>query len=164
MECLLLIFIYYNSKFNVIFKNGGFEFRYTRTHTEEKPPKIFNIAFTLHFPIKIQIAILSTLESAALDENIRCASKRFILTQRTQNIALVKLKCVSYLGTTHSSALKVYNTWNWTQAVWIPCFFYFYFVLFCFFTNWNITLVSTSTLLNFKHDVTSRLFSKWDKV
>ena len=83
------------------------------------------------FPIKIQIAILSTLESAALDKNIRCASKRFILTQRTQNIALVKLKCVSYLGKPIPLLLKFITPEIELKRFESPVF-YFCFVLFCF--------------------------------
>ena len=47
MECLLLIFIYFNSKFKVTYKNGDFKCRYIRTHSEEKPSKIFNITFAI---------------------------------------------------------------------------------------------------------------------
>ena len=36
-ECLLLIFIYSNSKFKVTCKNADFEFLYIKTDTEEKP-------------------------------------------------------------------------------------------------------------------------------
>ena len=42
------------------------------------------------------MAILSTLESTSLDETIRCASKLFILTLKTENLALVNLKDVTY--------------------------------------------------------------------
>ena len=42
------------------------------------------------------IAILCTLESTSLEETNRCASKWFILTQKTQNLEFVNLKCVSY--------------------------------------------------------------------
>ena len=39
---------------------------------------------------------MSTLEPASLDETIRCASKWFILTQRTQNLEFFNLKCITY--------------------------------------------------------------------
>ena len=42
------------------------------------------------------IAILSTLGSTSLDEFIKCASKWFILRQKTQNLEVVNLKCVTY--------------------------------------------------------------------
>ena len=66
----------------------------TRTHTEEKTSKISNIEFR-HFTFFL-ITILSTLESTSLDETIWCASKWFILTQITQNLEPVNLKCVTY--------------------------------------------------------------------
>ena len=45
LECLLVKFIYSNSKFKVTCKKGDFECRYIRTHTKEKPSKISNITF-----------------------------------------------------------------------------------------------------------------------
>ena len=42
-ECLLLICIYFNSKFEVTSKNAGFDCWYIGTHTKEKPSKISNI-------------------------------------------------------------------------------------------------------------------------
>ena len=39
---------------------------------------------------------MSTLEFTSPDENIICASKWFILTQRMQNLEIVNLKCVTY--------------------------------------------------------------------
>ena len=47
LECLILIFIYSNSKFKVTSKNADFECRRIRTHTEEKPSKISNIKFAI---------------------------------------------------------------------------------------------------------------------
>ena len=47
LECLLLIFIYTHSKFKVTYKNADFGCQYTRTHTKEKPSKIFNITFAI---------------------------------------------------------------------------------------------------------------------
>ena len=45
---------YFNSKFKVTCKNADFEFRYIRTHTEEKASKISNIIFAiLPFLIKL---------------------------------------------------------------------------------------------------------------
>ena len=38
---------------------------------------------------------MSTLESISFDEPIRCALKWFILTQRSQNLEFVNLKCVN---------------------------------------------------------------------
>ena len=82
--------------------NGGlpmFLHRHTRTHTEEKPPKISNFIIGI-FPFHHKwffnsIATLSTLESTSLDETITCAPKPFILKQRTKNLEYVDLKCVS---------------------------------------------------------------------
>ena len=42
------------------------------------------------------MAIVNTLEFTSLDETKRCSSKWFILTQKTQNLAFVNLKCVTY--------------------------------------------------------------------
>ena len=97
LECLQLIFIYTNSKFNVTWTNVDFECQYMRTHTEEKSYKISNITFTiLPFSHKNTfIAILSTLESTSLNEIIRCALKWFFLTQTTQNLEYVNLKYVA---------------------------------------------------------------------
>ena len=47
LECLLLIFIYSNSKFKATCKNADFEFWYIRTLTKEKPSKISDIAFAI---------------------------------------------------------------------------------------------------------------------
>ena len=44
--CLLLIFIYFNSKFKVTCRNGDFECWYIRTYSKEKLSKISNITFT----------------------------------------------------------------------------------------------------------------------
>ena len=84
---LLLISIDSNSKFKVICKNGDFECRYIRTHSEEtKPSKLSNITFAIliFFFSSKYIAILSTLESTSLNETITCASKWFILTQHKE--------------------------------------------------------------------------------
>ena len=45
LECLLLIFIYFNSKFKVAYKNMDIECRYIRIHAKEKPSKISNTTF-----------------------------------------------------------------------------------------------------------------------
>ena len=76
-----------------------FECRCIRTHTEEKPSKIYNITFailTFYQKKKSWMIILSTMESIYLDESIKCASRWFILAQRTQNLEFVSLKCVTY--------------------------------------------------------------------
>ena len=49
-ECLLLILIYSNSKFNVTCKNVDFQCRFIRNRTEENLYKISNITFAiLHY-------------------------------------------------------------------------------------------------------------------
>ena len=55
LECLLLIFIYFNLKFKVICKTRHFEWRYIRTHIEEKTSTIL----TLHSPFCIKMFQLS---------------------------------------------------------------------------------------------------------
>ena len=45
LECLLMIFIYFNSTFKVTWKTPHFKCQYIITHTEEKPSKITNITF-----------------------------------------------------------------------------------------------------------------------
>ena len=45
MECVLLIFIQFNSKFVVICKNADIECRYIKAHTKEKPSNIECFAF-----------------------------------------------------------------------------------------------------------------------
>ena len=47
LEFLLLILIYFDLKFKVFCKNGDFEFRYIKTHSEEKPSEISNITFAI---------------------------------------------------------------------------------------------------------------------
>ena len=47
LECLLLIFIYFNPKFKVTCKNGNFECRYIKTHSKEKTSKIYNNTFAI---------------------------------------------------------------------------------------------------------------------
>ena len=86
LGCLLLIFIYSNSKFAVTCKNADLECRYIVTHTKETP-EMSNITFVLlpFYPKKKkkysnQMGILSTLESTTPDKTIRSASKWFILT------------------------------------------------------------------------------------
>ena len=70
LECLLLIFIYSNSKFKATCKNEDFKCRYIRTHTKEKPSKISNITFAIQVCLFIKkkkkkkknwMAILSTV-------------------------------------------------------------------------------------------------------
>ena len=39
---------------------------------------------------------MSTLESTTFDETLRCASKWLVLTQKTQNLESVNVKCVAY--------------------------------------------------------------------
>ena len=46
-ECLLLIFIYFNSKLKVTCNNRDFKCQNIRTHSEEKPSKISNITFAI---------------------------------------------------------------------------------------------------------------------
>ena len=94
LECLLLIFIYFNSIFKVTCKNGIFVCQYIRTHSEENRVKFL----TLHSPFCLFLIKRRylNLESTSLEKNIRCASKWFILTQRMQNPEFVHLKCVTY--------------------------------------------------------------------
>ena len=73
--------------------NADFECRYIRTRTEEKPSKISSITFAI---LPFAIPSRPTFESTSLDETIRCASKWFILTQRTQKLDFVNLKCVTH--------------------------------------------------------------------
>ena len=49
LKCLLLLFIYSNSKFKVACKTADFEYRYIWTHTEgkKKLSKISNITFAI---------------------------------------------------------------------------------------------------------------------
>ena len=50
LQCLLLIFYYFNSKFKVTCRYGNFECQYNKTHYEEKMSNISNITFViLHF-------------------------------------------------------------------------------------------------------------------
>ena len=60
LECLLLIFIYSNSKFKVTFQNEDFE--YLKIHTKEKPSKVSNITFAIsHFSHKDILNKVSSL-------------------------------------------------------------------------------------------------------
>ena len=47
LECLLLVFIYSNSKLKVTCENTDFEYRYNWIHTKQKPSKISNITFII---------------------------------------------------------------------------------------------------------------------
>ena len=61
------------------------------------------------------MAILSTLESTTHDENIRCASKWFILAQRMHNLEFVSLKCVAYTQPIPLPLTKVSNWYKCTK-------------------------------------------------
>ena len=92
-----------------------FQFRYIRTHNEEKTIKIVNITLAIlrfprkHILIKL-IAILSNLESISFDKTIRFLSKWFILTQKTQNLEVINLKCVCYAEPIPLSLTRVAKT------------------------------------------------------
>ena len=70
LECLLLKFIYFNSKFHATCENVDFECQYIRTHTKDKPSKINKTTFAIlpSYQEKYSnwMAILSTLESIVL--------------------------------------------------------------------------------------------------
>ena len=62
------------------------------------------------------MTILSTFESPTFDETIKCASKWFILTWKTQNLEVINLKCMTYAQpflsqdcTDIDSLVKCYN-------------------------------------------------------
>ena len=99
LECLLII--YSNSKFIVTCKDAGFECPYIRTHTKEKRLKYYFWHLVRPFFLFLikkkwkKIVILSFLVSKSLDETIRCASKWFVVTQRTQALQLVNLLSVT---------------------------------------------------------------------
>ena len=65
-----------------------------------KLSKISNITFAIlpfshkNTLTKLPSCVLWSL--IFLDETVKCASKWFILTQRTQNLEFVNLKCVTY--------------------------------------------------------------------
>ena len=100
LECLLLIFIYFNSKFKVTCKNRDFEYRYIRTPSKEKMFKIFNKTFAIlpfsHHKTLTKLPSWVLWRLPLLMKPSRCTSQWFILTQRMQNLEFVNLKCFTY--------------------------------------------------------------------
>ena len=109
LECLVLIFIYFNSKFKVTCKNGDFECRYIRTHSEEKTSKISNIAFVI-LPFSHQ-NVLTKLPSWVLWNLFLLMKPPDALQNGSflhkESKIRVPQSQVRYLHTTRSSALKL---------------------------------------------------------
>ena len=78
----------------------GLECRYIRTHTEEKLSKISNITFAIlpfsHANTSARLPSWALWSLFLLLKLITYASKWFILTQRTQNLQYINIKCVAY--------------------------------------------------------------------
>ena len=63
MECLLIIFICFNSKFKATCKNEDFDYRCIKTHFDEKSQKFGNISVTV-FLFSHQSSLTYLLSSA----------------------------------------------------------------------------------------------------
>ena len=117
LECLLLIFIYSNSKFKVTWKNMDVKCRYIRTHSEEKPCKIFSITFVI-LPFNHQNTLIKlpswVLWSLILLMHFKHCLKWFILIQRTQNLEFVYFENVIYTQPMHLPlTMREYLTTMW---------------------------------------------------
>ena len=107
-ECLLLIFIYFHSKFSATCKNGYFECQYIRTCSEENCLKFP----TSHLPF--WLFLIKILQLNCYPEyfgvyffwwTIRRPSKWFILPQESTK-SRVRQSQVCYLHTTHSPVFE----------------------------------------------------------
>ena len=108
LECLLLIFIYFNSKYQSHLQKREIWILVCQKSFRRKPSKISDIKFTiLSFSHQYTLAILSSWilwTLLLLINSSDVLQKWFILTQGKQNLEFVNLMC--YLHTTHSSVLK----------------------------------------------------------
>ena len=108
LECLLLIFIYFNSKFKVTCKNGDFKCQCTRTHSKETMSKISNITFPI-LPFSHQNT--STKLPSLILRSLLLLMKPSDTLQTHSNPKNAKSRVcqcqVCYLHTTHSSVLKL---------------------------------------------------------
>ena len=118
LECLLLIFIYSNSKFKVTCKNADFECWYIRIHTKEKSSKISNITLaTLPFYQKKNTHILNGhpeyLGTYYSWWNHQMPFKMVSFNIKTQNLELVNLKYATYAQPIPLSLKKQWANWEW---------------------------------------------------
>ena len=112
LECLLLIFIYFNSKFKVTCKNG--DFKLNAGTSEHIPKKICLKFLTLHLPfclfphqnIFTWLPGLNTLESYFFWWNYQMHFKMVHSNPRKAKSRVCQSH-VCYLHTTHSSVLKI---------------------------------------------------------
>ena len=100
LECIQLIFIYSNLKIKVTCKMRTLN-AYIRTHTKEKPSKIFNIFFLAILPFYLKtysnwIAIMRSLESIFSWWNHHIHFKMIHFNIKMQNPDLINLKCITY--------------------------------------------------------------------
>ena len=104
--CLLLIFIYFNSKFKVTCKNRDFEYLYIRTHSKKKNKKnkqflidFCHFAFShLNAATTLLSWVLWNLQCTSLDETSRYVSRLFILAHTKSRVCQFQ---VCYLHTIH---------------------------------------------------------------